>query len=41
MGEMPSGYEPLSLPHRRELSDAEALEAVEAFRALMRQRLRL
>ncbi|MEQ8292984.1 MAG: nitroreductase family protein [Roseovarius sp.] len=38
MGEEPTGYEPLPLPHRRELSDAEAQEAVEGFRDLMRQR---
>ena len=38
MREEPSGYEPLPLPHRRELGDAVALKAVEAFRALMRQR---
>ena len=38
MSEEPSGYEPLPLPHRRELGDAEALAAVEAFRDLMRQR---
>lgn len=38
MREEPSGYEPLPLPHRRELGDTVALKAVEAFRALMRQR---
>ena len=38
MSEEPSGYEPLPLPHRRELGDAEALAAVEAFRDVMRQR---
>lgn len=34
----PPRYEPLPLPHRRELSDAEALAEARAFLALMRQR---
>ena len=38
MSEEPSGYEPLPLPHRRALSDGEALAAAEAFREVMRKR---
>ena len=33
-----TGYTPLPLPHRQDLSDAEALAEAEAFLALMRQR---